>query len=210
MEFQVRALSQDNRMQTLAVEGVDATEVKRSLEARGMKTVSIEQRAGRTRGRVDGGFALLEFSQELVALLEAGLGIVEALEGLLEKEAAPRSRAIHERLLARLREGQRLSAALRAESGVFDTLFVGIVQAAEGTSDLPLALSRYIDYSVRMQGLRNRVLSASIYPAILLVVGAGIALFPGPRNCCSTGGNGSGVMQCSLPLRQPHWHGAPC
>lgn len=176
MRFTVRALTPDNRLQTLSVEGVDAAEARRSTETRGLKAVSIEQRSERA-STIRAGFSAVEFSQELVALLEAGLGIVEALECLLEKEGSASARAIYERVLARLREGQRLSAALRADSAAFDTLFVGIVQAAEGTSDLPRALSRYVEYSQRMQGLRNRVVSASIYPAILLIVGGGVALF---------------------------------
>jgi general secretion pathway protein F len=176
MQFTVRALTADNRMQTLIVEGTDLVAAKQSIATRGLKTISIEQSAerGRAGSHV---FSVFEFSQELVALLEAGLSIVEAIEGLAEKEGSPSVRAVYERVLGRLREGQRLSASLRADAAVFDALFVGIVQAAEGTSDLPRALSRYVDFSQRMRGLRSRVVSASIYPAILLAVGGGVALF---------------------------------
>src|SRR6185369_957555 len=53
----------------------------------------------------------------------------------------------------------------------------GVVQAAEGTSDLPRALARYLDYETRLEGVRHKVVSAAIYPVILLVVGAAVSLF---------------------------------
>jgi general secretion pathway protein F len=82
-----------------------------------------------------------------------------------------------ERLTADLREGLRFSAALARQPDVFPPLYVGIVRAAEGTSDLPRALSRYIDYQTRLDTVRNRMVSAAIYPAILLVVGGGVTFF---------------------------------
>ncbi len=177
VQFVVRVLTPENRLETLAVEGIDASQARRSVEARGLKAIAVEQSAVRSAGAGSASFSLLEFSMELVALLEAGLTIVEALEGLLEKESSANTRNLYERLLQRLREGHRLSNALRPDSAIFGELFVGIVQAAEGTSDLPRALSRYVDYSQRMHALRSRVLSASIYPAILLLVGGAVALF---------------------------------
>ena len=56
-------------------------------------------------------------------------------------------------------------------------MFIGILQAAEGTSDLPLALSRYLDYETRLSAVRQKVVSAAIYPAILMCVGGGVAAF---------------------------------
>jgi general secretion pathway protein F len=75
--------------------------------------------------------SLVLFSQELLALLTAGLGIVEGLEALLEKEANPATRGVLERLLAGLREGQRFSAVLAEQPDLFPPLYVGIVKAAE-------------------------------------------------------------------------------
>jgi len=51
------------------------------------------------------------------------------------------------------------------------------VRAAEGTSDLPRALARYIDYQQRIDTVRSKIVSASIYPVILLLVGGGVSGF---------------------------------
>jgi general secretion pathway protein F len=80
-------------------------------------------------------------------------------------------------LLAGLREGKRFSAVLAEQGDRFPPLYIGIVKAAEGTSDLPRALSRYIDYQQRIDVVRAKIVSAAIYPTILLLVGGGVSGF---------------------------------
>ncbi|HRD92769.1 MAG TPA: type II secretion system F family protein [Accumulibacter sp.] len=183
MRFEVRALSADNLIETHAVDAADAGEAGQLLRQRRLQPLSIKAAIGagadstHTPGRRSKGFSLLLFSTELLALLEAGLSLVEAFEALLDKESSGAARVILERLTRDLREGLRFSAALARQSEIFPPLYVGIVRAAEGTSDLPQALSRYIDYQTRLDTLRNKMLSAAIYPAILLAVGSGVTLF---------------------------------
>jgi general secretion pathway protein F len=147
------------------------------------------------RAAPSGKLSLVLFSQELLALLTAGLGIVEGLEALLEKEANPATRGVLERLLAGLREGKRFSSVLAEQPALFPPLYVGIVRAAEGTSDLPRALERYIDYQQRIDAVRAKVVSASIYPAILLMVGGGVSAVP-DRLC-------GAALRRGLPGRGP-------
>lgn len=163
------------------IDGRDEADARRQAEARGLFVSAIRplratpfSAAGRQRAHA---LPLLLFSQELLALLQAGLGIVEALEALLEKEASPATRSVLTRLLEGLREGKRFSAVLAEQAELFPPLYVGIVKAAEGTSDLPRALSRYIDYQQRIDAVRAKIVSAAIYPAILLAVGGGVSAF---------------------------------
>ncbi|MFL6672258.1 MAG: type II secretion system F family protein, partial [Massilia sp.] len=178
MQFAVRTLAPDMTIASLLVEAPDEADARRQVEARGLYVSAVEPAAGRGLGRQRGGkLSLVLFSQELLALLSAGLGIVEALEALLEKEHNPPARNVLERLLAGLREGKRFSGVLAAQPGLFPPLYVGIVRAAEGTSDLPRALARYIDYQQRIDVVRAKIVSASIYPLILLAVGGGVSVF---------------------------------
>jgi general secretion pathway protein F len=66
---------------------------------------------------------------------------------------------------------------LAEQPQLFPPLYVGIVKAAEGTSDLPRSLSRYIDYQQRIDLVRGKIVSAAIYPCILLLVGGGVSMF---------------------------------
>jgi general secretion pathway protein F len=177
MQFAVRTLAPDMRIDSLLVDALDEADARRQVEARGLYVSAIAPARAALRPGAKGKLSLVLFSEELLALLTAGLGIVEGLEALLEKEAAPATREVLERLLAGLREGKRLSTAMAAQPALFPPLFVGIVRAAEGTSDLPRALERYIAYRQRIDAVRAKVVSASIYPAILLLVGGAVSLF---------------------------------
>ncbi|OON63786.1 type II secretion system protein [Massilia sp. KIM] len=177
MQFAVRTLAPDMSIASIVVDAVDAADARRQLEARGLFVSSVEPARARLRRGGGGKLSLVLFSQELLALLNAGLGIVEGLEALLEKESSPGARSVFERLLAGLREGKRFSGVLADQPELFPPLYVGIVRAAEGTSDLPRALARYIDYQQRIDAVRAKIVSASIYPVILLLVGGGVSAF---------------------------------
>ena len=76
-----------------------------------------------------------------------------------------------------LRDGKRFSGALAEQEQLFPQLYISIVKAAEDTSDLPHALSRYIAYQQSIDSVRGKLISASIYPLILLVVGGAVSAF---------------------------------
>jgi general secretion pathway protein F len=184
MQFEARVLTTAQQIQTLILEALDEQDARGQLLARQYSVLSLKANIGLQGGlaRVNllgtkKTFDLLLFAQELHALVSAGLSVVEALEALMERTESGDTRAIMSRLLTQLREGQRLSSALALQPMIFPVLFVGVVQAAEGTSDLPKSLERYISYETRLTGLRHKITSAAIYPAVLLSVGSLVALF---------------------------------
>lgn len=182
MEFDVRALRADHVMTRLIVHAKDEADARTQAELLGLFPSAVTPIRGSflptgSFSRRSKPFSLVLFSQELLALLSAGLSIVEGLEALLEKESGSASRDVLERLLGTLREGKRFSTALAEQSPLFPPLYVGIVRAAEGTSDLPRSLSRFIDYQQRIDGIRGKIVSASIYPLILLAVGGTVTVF---------------------------------
>ncbi|ALL71070.1 putative GspF-like secretion system X protein (plasmid) [Paraburkholderia caribensis MBA4] len=178
MPYEVRALSPDNQIVALVVDAQDEDDARRQVEARGLHATQLRAlRTLRPSKGARGGISLVLFSQELLALLTAGLSIVEGLEALVEREGNARLRGILERLLAGLREGKRFSSLLAEQPDVFPPLYVGIVRAAEGTSDLPRSLQRYVDYQARIDMVRNKLISSAIYPAILFIVGGGVSTF---------------------------------
>lgn len=173
MQYKVRAL-QLNQVVTLTLEASNEAEARAQVVAQAMRPLSIVARGAAlslgTRGGT-GRFSILLFSQELLALLEAGLTIVESVDTLHTKEERPEARALYARIRQALGEGKRFSEAIEESSGTFGPLYVGIVRAAEHTSDLPEALSRYIDYQMRIDAVRSKVVSAAVYPLILACVG---------------------------------------
>lgn len=176
MQYVIRGLDASQQVQTLVVDALDEADARVQALARRLTPLSVAPESARI-ARKSAPFSLLLFAQELHALLSAGLSVIESIDTLVEKDPQPARAAILGRVARQLREGQRLSDALRQQPGVFPALFAWLVQAAEGTSDLPRALSRYISYETRIEAVRHKVVSAAIYPSVLVAVGGAVSLF---------------------------------
>ena len=117
------------------------------------------------------------FSQELLALLAAGLSLIEGLETLAEKEHASEAGRILQRVLESLYQGITFSEALEQQPNAFPALFVATVRASEKTGDLGEALSRYVAYETQFDVVRKKVISAAVYPVLLIAFGGLVVLF---------------------------------
>ena len=178
MRYTVRALGEagDGGIVSIEVQAADVAAAGEQARARHLRPLSVKATRLAWPAR-PGAFPLALFSQELLALLEAGLTLAEALEALVDKEARDGTREVLERLLQSLQEGLRFSAALEQQPDHFPPLYIGLMRAAERTSSLPVSLARYIDYRGQLDAVRGRVMSALIYPAILFIVGAAVTAF---------------------------------
>jgi len=122
-------------------------------------------------------FPIMLFSQEMLALLEAGLNLMEAIEALAEKELRPEVRQTLQGVLRLLSEGQPLSSAMESFPKAFPPLYVAALRASEKTGGMPESLKRYIAYQSQIEQVKKKVISASIYPAMLITVGGLVVLF---------------------------------
>src|SRR5262245_21636367 len=177
MLYEVRALSADNRIATFVVDALNENTARDAAVERAYKVLAVRPAKRSAAGGRGGSFSLVLFAQELLALIEAGLSIVESLESMQEKTTPGVTRDLSASLSQALRSGQRFSQALAARPEYFPPLFVGLIQAAETTSDLPSALARFVDFEQRLAAVRSKTISAAIYPSILLVVGGAVTFF---------------------------------
>lgn len=121
-------------------------------------------------------FPLNLFLQELIALLEAGLVVVEAVEALRESSRDGGTSLVLDTLVKKLYEGAQLSQAMMALPALFPPLLINTVASSEQTGHLPEALKRFQFYESRMEILRKRIKSTLLYPTIVIAAG-GIILF---------------------------------
>ena len=175
MRFQLRAIASDGRLESLDTQALDAQSARQQAEGRGYTVLEVRSKTNWLVARTR--FPVQLFSQELLVLLNAGLSLVEAIETLAQKERRDDFRALLGRLVAVLRQGQPFSAALEQQPAVFSPLYVATVRAAERTSDLVPALSRYVAYQAQIEAIRKRVANASIYPLVLIAAGGLVSLF---------------------------------
>jgi general secretion pathway protein F len=114
-----------------------------------------------------------EFTQQLSTLLSAGLPLDRSLQVLLDLTESDRVKRTVAEIRDRVREGGSLSDALDEQHGAFNRLFVNMVRAGEVGGTLDVTLARLTDYLERSRDLKDSVISALIYPVLLLVLAAG-------------------------------------
>lgn len=179
MRFELKALKGRQGLEALKLDARDADDAIRQAAAQGYTVLSARRSFSLESllPRSSSALPLALFSQELVALLEAGLNLVEALETLAEKEERAEARKIIRGLLAELYEGRSFSHALGAFPHVFTPLYVATVLASERTGDLPEAMARFVAYQAQLDVVRKKLVAASVYPALLILVGGGVTMF---------------------------------
>lgn len=111
------------------------------------------------------------FTRELLTLLQAGLPLDRAMTVLLDLTAQdPKLNGMIDRVLKSVKGGAQLSDALEAQGGVFSRFYVNLVRAGEAGGALEQVLERLTEYLDRTKELRDTVVTAMIYPIILLVM----------------------------------------
>jgi general secretion pathway protein F len=179
MQFRVHALDARQQVVALSLEAASEEAARELARGRGLEIFSISgKRAMPDLGlRRASAFRTSLFSVELMSLLEAGLNLVEALQTLAEKEGPGERREVLAALSASIHRGEPFSQAVAAAPQHFPPLYVATVRAAERTGSLKEALGRYIAYQEELDKVKKKVVSASIYPAVLLAVGALVLAF---------------------------------
>lgn len=163
----------------MVLEAGDEADVQSQLTAQGATLLSVRpQRQGLMDFRLSAGkFPVTLFSQELQALLEAGLSLVEAIEALADKTEQHEARKVLEDITRHLYQGKTFSQALSSFPAIFPPLYIATIRAAERTGAIIPALKRYMDYREQMDRLRRKIISASLYPVLLLIAGGLVTLF---------------------------------
>lgn len=159
---ELEAGSQSAVIEQLSARGLVATEVRSGAS----RWPTWLTEPVRLRRRVTAR-ELLMITQELAALLRAGLNLDRALAIVRRLAGRVPVRAFLDTLLERLRAGQSFAESLAAERDVVPGHYVSLVRAGELGGSLPEVMTRLTDFLRRSQEIRERVRSALIYPCIL-------------------------------------------
>lgn len=178
MRYLVKAVRSDNALLTLELEVPDESGIPSHPELQGCTVLAVQpQRLDVLSLARSRKFPVMLFSRELLALLSAGLSLTEAIDTLMEKEANAASRKLLESVRNSLYQGKSLADALQAYPGVFSQFYVATIRASERTGSIVEALTRYVRYQEQTDVVKKRIVSASVYPALLMAVGGLVSLF---------------------------------
>ena len=176
MRFRIKAIDAANGISVTVIDATNEIDARRQLSERGLQIISLArdlQFSLSSRKK----FPIVSFSQELVALLDAGLTLVESIDTLTEKETSPAMRRSLDQIRARLFEGRTLSSALEELPAAFPPLYVATIRASEKSGAIREAIMRFVTYQLQLDVLRKKVISASIYPAVLCLAGLAVTVF---------------------------------
>jgi general secretion pathway protein F len=169
VRFEILAVDARQQAVALKLEAPSEALAAEQVRSRGLTPVSLKETGFRLPAR-KARFPATLFSMELLSLLDAGLNLVEALQTLAEKEGGERQEVLST-ILAAIHRGEPFSQAVAALPRHFSPLYVATIKAAERTGNVREALGRYIAYQEELDRVRKKIVSASIYPAILMIVG---------------------------------------
>lgn len=177
--FAYRAVDAAGRRERGRVVSPTADAAARELETRGLLPLDLHETAQADAAGTGFGFghrrAVLEFTRAVAALLPAGMPLARALRTAVS--TTPESlRPALDAVRARVERGDELATALAEYPRLFSPLYVGIVRAGEKSGSLDGAFERLAAHLDREDELRSRLVSMSIYPVLLAVVGAAAVL----------------------------------
>ncbi len=186
VDFAYRAADGGGRLVEGQLDARDRDEALRRLIDQGLTPVRILDRseakpaappaARRARRRLRLGADqptrtdMLEFSGQLAVMLRAGLPLDAALRVLAGMDHRPVVAALLTEIHEAVKAGQPLSRALAGHDALFGPFYVNMVRSGEASGQLGAVLTRLVEHLERMRTLRESVVSALIYPAILLCV----------------------------------------
>ena len=168
--FAYKAIGRDGKAQQGVIEA-DALDIAtRQLRSRGLTPLKIEEGGQEDQGKPPTRQEILSMTSELSVLLRAGLPLDRALKVLIDMDGQPRMRAVLAELLKAVKGGKALSMALQPFEETFGSFYLSMVRAGEASGQLSAVLDRLVEHLESAKATRDSVVSAMIYPAILLVV----------------------------------------
>lgn len=110
------------------------------------------------------------FNQEFSALLKAGLPVLTAFDLLLGRKRKGQLPVLLKQVRDEVQSGASLSEAFANRGGAFPAIYSATLAAGERSGELVSVIQRYLFYLKTVQAIRKKVLSAMIYPTILLAL----------------------------------------
>ncbi|MDN7178605.1 type II secretion system inner membrane protein GspF [Caballeronia sp. SEWSISQ10-4 2] len=184
--FRFEAIDQAGKSQTGVLDADSARAARSQLRTQGLTPLVVEAAGSRTRGerkqRLSLGKRLSQREQailtrQLASLLIAGLPLGETLSVLTEQSERDYIRELMAAIRAEVLGGHSFANALAQHPRDFPEIYRALVAAGEHTGKLGLVLSRLADYIEQRNALKQKIVLAFTYPAIVTLIAFGIVTF---------------------------------
>ena len=167
------------------VEADNAKAARASLRGRGLVPMAVtpvvmaaaDGPGVRFTRRVFSATSLAVWTRQLAGLVASGLPLERALTALADESDQPRQRELVAHLKAEVNAGSPFARALASAPREFDEVYRAVVAAGEASGALGEVLEKLADDLEERQALRNKVLGAMLYPAIVSLIALVIVIF---------------------------------
>ncbi|HHT9119474.1 MAG TPA: type II secretion system F family protein [Candidatus Hypogeohydataceae bacterium YC41] len=171
--FSYQAISTSNRLIEGQKDAPNQAQLVEELKREGYIVLKVQKAARRRRGVSwrTSKKALYLITRELATLLEGGIPIDRSLRLMMNAQQDKSTKALLEDVLISLKSGRSLAQALSDYPRIFSPVHISMIQAGEEGGVLPDVLKRITQYEERVEKVKSAVVSAMIYPIILLFTG---------------------------------------
>lgn len=179
--YKYTALKKDGTKLQGSLEAVSPQDAKSKLHGMGLivlTIVDIAQKGGKTLSMSIPQLTL--FTTQLAQLLESNIPLFDCLEVLEDQAEGDKSQPLIRAVKEKIKSGISFSKAIGSYPDTFSTTYVAIITSGEAVGGLTHATKRLSTLLVKEQGMKNRLISALLYPLLLtalLFVALGIMLF---------------------------------
>src|SRR2546422_3316387 len=192
--FQYRAVQADGVLAEGQLEAAGRQEAFQQMAGKGLRPVSLAEKATardktsalpqslaslsfRKKSEKISARALENFTRLLSSLLAAGVPLSRALVILYKEASTPTAQAKWKEIHGLVVDGMSLADAMAKSPETFPRVYTAMVQAGETGGFLELVLAQIADFQSREKELRSKVMTAMLYPTILLVLALGVLIF---------------------------------
>lgn len=177
--YRYRARSKDGLWHSGVIQAPNKDEVSRILERQGLVLDSAKKepldRSLRLRRSVNAN-ALVQFYHQFAALIGAGIPLLRCLESMTQLTSDPDLKRAVEDVSKSVRQGATLADALRNHPRVFSEIAVAVIDSAEVSGSIDVAMKRLADYVERTKAVRDNARAAMIYPGLIVLVTIGAVI----------------------------------
>ncbi|WP_017756885.1 type II secretion system inner membrane protein GspF [Pseudacidovorax intermedius] len=189
--YAFEAIDADGRPRKGVLEADTARAARSMLRAQALIPLSVEGVAGgadaggpatplwrrRIGGRVFNSTALGVWTRQLAGLVASGLPLERALTALTDEAESEPQRQLVASLRAEVNGGSSFARALAQHPREFSAIYTAVIGAGEHSGQLGLVLERLADDLEEQQALRQKLIGATLYPAIVTVIAVVIVIF---------------------------------
>ena len=120
---------------------------------------------------------LMIFTRQLATLIDAGLPLLRGLMVLAKQERDVVLKGTINALADGVQGGSTFSESLAQHPRIFNKLYINMVKAGELGGVLELVLNRLAEFQEKAEKIKNKVMSAMLYPVVVIIISALILCF---------------------------------